>query len=135
MNENDRKYYEIGAEILRHFDLDNDARGLMEGEIPVYTNILLTTEICQKVNDKISDIQSSNDIKVIGVVISNEFMNFLCVTREDIESELYKSSLRNNIVFCYVENLINSDFSEYGDCVFYTQFDPIMDENRLFRRL
>lgn len=135
MNENDKKYYEIGAEILRHFDLDNDARGLMEGEIPVYTNTFLTTEICQKVNDKISDIQSNSDTKVIAVVISDEFMNFLCVTQEDIESEFYKEDLENNIVFCYVENLINPDFSEYGDCAFYTKFDPIMDENRLFRRL
>ena len=67
------------------------------------------------VEDTISDIESDGTTKVYYVIVENNFINFLCVTDEDVSNEFYKTSLKFNLVFAYVKNLRNPDFSEYGD--------------------
>lgn len=72
-------------------------------------------KIYDVISDTISDIESDGTTKVYYVIVENDFINFLCVTDEDISHEFYKTSLKFNLVFAYVKNLKNPDFSEYGD--------------------
>ena len=118
------KQMKVAQEILNHFGLESsDLEGIKHNGVPVNfrenDGKFSTYDKYMKIIDKkLKEFEKSDDTVCFYVDVCYPLINYMLATQEDVDCGFYKQSLKSNVVFCYVENLERSEFSEYGDCAF-----------------